>query len=66
MLGPIYGDPKLLEKITLEPGSVVEHTYKPGTPLVVVSGPTHGVTDDVYRVMLDGREVPVKRKNLII
>jgi len=62
----IYHHPKLKPPAPLRPGDTVEHKDLPGVPLTVVSGPEAGLTGDIYMVrMPDGREVKVKRKNLI-
>lgn len=62
----IYHHPKLKPPAPLRPGTTVEHRNLPGVALTVVSGPGAGLTGDIYRVrMPDGKEVKVKRKNLI-
>lgn len=67
MLGPKYGDPRLVADVTLEPGIVVEHRDLPGVGLNIISGPTQGVTGQVYRVLLPGGRVEkVKKVNLIL
>lgn len=62
----IYHHPKLKPPAPLRPGTTVEHRNLPGVALTVVSGPEAGLTGDIYRVLWDGREVRVKRKNLKI
>lgn len=63
----IYHHPKLKPPVALRPGQVVEHRLlRPGVPLTVVSGPEQGLAGDVYRVLLDGKEVRVKKRNLVI
>lgn len=67
MLGEICGDPRLLEHLPLEPGSIVEHKWRPGIPLAIISGPHQGVVGPVYRVIMPGGKVErVKKVNLIL
>ena len=62
----IYQHPLIKPQTPLRPGDTVEHKLRPGVLLTVVSGPEAGLTGDIYRVrMPDGKEVKVKRKNLI-
>ena len=62
----IYHHPKLKPPCHLRPGQTVEHKLRPGEALIVVSGPEAGLDGDVYRVTWGGREVKVKKSNLII
>lgn len=62
----IYHHPKMKPPAHLRPGAVVEHRDLPGVALTIASGPEHGLAGEVYRVLWDGREVRVKRKNLKI
>lgn len=61
-----YHHPLIKPQAPLRPGTTVEHRNLPGVDLAVVSGPEAGLTGGIYRVrMPDGKEVKVKRKNLI-
>lgn len=47
------------------PGAVVEHRSLPGVALVIVSGPTQGLSGSRYIVQMPGgRREPVLEKNL--
>lgn len=59
----MYSHPRLT--YPLPHGAVVEHRYRPGVRLIVVSGPHVGITDIVYMVKTpEGKVEPAKRGNL--
>jgi len=62
----VYGHPLLKYPVRLKPGTVVEHKYMLGIPLVVVSGPYKSPTNrDKYTVRTPGgAEESVLRENL--
>ncbi|NQS75280.1 MAG: hypothetical protein HQP61_02385 [Peptococcaceae bacterium] len=61
----IYRHPLLEPPRRLQPGTVVEHKSLPGVPLKIVSGPEQGLSGELYRVLWEGREVQVKKCNLV-
>ena len=63
----MYGHPLLKYPIPLLPDTVVEHRWRPGIPLVIVSGPHRTeLHQETYIVRVEGREVRVVRENLRI
>jgi hypothetical protein len=51
----------------IAPGTVVEHKYRLGYPMTIISGPVATECGERYIVrMVDGREERVLRKNLIL
>jgi hypothetical protein len=62
----MYGHPRLPYPVWLTKDTIVEHKYRPGTPLVIVTGPEWGISGEKYVVRTpEGEEKPVLRRNLI-